>query len=180
MAQKRKQKKKWLWWGVGAVLLVVIGVGGFLIFKNNAGEKTDETETSETEEQKITEPEQAETGELSEGVTEKAKVVQYEGEDPNEAEDLSGVVTYAAVSGSNLVIRVSIDQYLSEGSCELTLRRGGVTIYNSIASIVGNASTSTCEGFDVPTGELGGGNVEIVINLSAGGRNGVISGEASI
>ena len=78
------------------------------------------------------------------------------------------------------MIRVNIDQYVGSGSCELTLVRGGATIYNSIASIIGGASTATCEGFDVPVAGLGGGTVEININLSADGRSGTIRGEVGI
>ena len=41
----------------------------------------------------------------------KDKYDEYAGEDPNEREDLTGVVTYAGVNGNNLMIRVNIDQH---------------------------------------------------------------------
>ena len=108
------------------------------------------------------------------------KVEQYEGEDPNTQNDLSGVVTYAAVSNGILAIRANIDQYLEEGKCELILKRNDATIYSSIANIINSASTATCEGFDVPVEGLGGGKVDIIINLSAGERSGSIRGEVNL
>ena len=53
-------------------------------------------------------------------------------------------------------------------------------INESIANIIGSASTSTCEGFDVPISGLGGGVTKININLSDGERSGVIRGEVNI
>lgn len=108
------------------------------------------------------------------------KVVQYEGEDPNKAEELSGAITYAGVNGENLMVRANVDQYLTQGECELTLLRGGDTIYSSIADIISSVATSTCDGFDVPVAELGGGDIEIIINLSADERVGTLRGKASI
>ncbi len=183
VAQKRKNNKKWLWWGAGILVLIAIGVGGWLIWQNNNGEKNNETETSKTEEQNTENTESTEntgTAEVASEAVEKKKIIQYDGEDPNEANELSGAVTFAGVNGEKLMIRVNIDQYLTEGKCELTLKKDGANMYNSIANIIGNASTSTCEGFDVPTSELGGGTVEININISAGERSGVIHGEANV
>jgi len=181
MVQRRRNNKKWLWWGGGVVLVALIVAIGVVIWQNsNSENKENDTEVVEVEKQETTEVETVETGELASTGVEKEKVVQYEGNDPNEAEELTGVVTYAGVAGNTLMIRVSIDQYLTEGTCELTLSRGGATMYSSIASIIGDVSAATCEGFDVPAGELGGGDVQININLSAGERKGVIRGEASI
>ena len=185
MAQKRTRNKKWLWWGIGVVLVVAAVVIGVVIWQNNNGssEKKDEVQgdnSSAVEKQETTEGKQVTEHSSDEEQAEKQKVKQYEGGDPNQAEELSGVVTYAGVNGGNLTIRVSIDQYLTEGTCELTLTRGGATIYNSIASIIGDVSAATCEGFDVPVAELGGGEIGININLKAGERRGTIRGEVGI
>ena len=158
---------------------------GFLIWQNHNSEdnSSEEGETSKVEEgdaQEGTGSNLVVNVKAEDEQMEEKKVPQYDGENPNENNDLSGVVTYAGVNGSTLMIRVNIDQYLNSGVCELALKRGGATIYNSTANIVSSASTATCEGFDVPVNGLGGGNVEINIKLKAGDKGGVINGEVNI
>ncbi|MBR2753922.1 hypothetical protein IKD82_02060 [Candidatus Saccharibacteria bacterium] len=176
---KRCNKRKYLWFGLAlAVLLVVTGV----VFGATRG-NGDESEPEEAEQKDvdvIVSEKNTEEVKLSSDGTEKKKVEQYEGEDPNTQNDLSGVVTYAAVSNGILAIRANIDQYLEEGKCELILKRNDATIYSSIANIIDSASTATCEGFDVPAEGLGGGKVDIIINLSAGERSGSIRGEVNL
>lgn len=184
--QKRRNNKKWLYPVIVLVLLLVVGGVTYLVLHNTTSNDQENT-TVEEEEEKKAEPEaqpvetiEGNEGQTEEEVVEKEKVLKYEGEDPNKAEGLSGALTYAGVVDDKLMLRVNIDQYVNSGNCELTLRKGGATIYNSIASIIGSASTATCEGFDVPVAGLGGGLIEININLSADGRSGAIRGEVNI
>ncbi len=176
--KKQKNKKKKLIWLL-VVVLVAAGVGGYFVVSSLNNKEENKEETSEYKEEK-NEDESIDEEDVAEKAVEEKKVVQYEGEDANNSDSLTGVVTYAAVVGDKVTIRVSIDQYLSSGTCGLTLTRSGATVYSSIANIVGSASTSTCEGFDVPTSELGGGAMEIIINLNSGDRKGVIRGEVNI
>lgn len=182
--RKQKNKRNILWILVIVVVLLLAGVGGYFAMNALNGEKENKEETSEYEEKKEQEKynENSKKSEETEEevVVEGKEIIQYEGADANDSEVLTGVVTYAAVSGDNLMIRVSIDQYLSNGTCGLTLSRGGDIIYSSIANIVGIASTSTCEGFDVPISELGGGAIKININLNDGERSGELRGEVNI
>ena len=105
---------------------------------------------------------------------------QYSGDDANSYTSLTGSVTYAAVSGEKLMIRVNIDQYLSSGTCELTLTGSGATV-TSLTNIVPEASTSSCEGFDVPLADLPpSGLLNIRIALTSGDRSGVINSEVSL
>ena len=181
---RRRNYRKWLWWGAGLVLIALVVIIAVVINQNNTGNESNEAQnqdnSSAVEKQEVEQGGLTDEEKFAEEEVEKKKVVQYEGEDPNEAEDLSGVVTYADVVDGMLMVRVSIDQYLTEGTCELTLAQGGATIYNSIARIIGDVSTATCEGFDVSVEQLGGGNTEIIINLNANERRGVIRGEVEI
>lgn len=155
---------------------VIVGV---VIWKNNqnSDDGSDEQETVEVEDSEKEE----ENGEgNSEEVVDEKKVVQYDGEDPNEAGELFGVVTYAGVNDDVLMIRVNIDQYVTSGSCELSLLRDGNTIYSSTVSAVPDVATAICEGFDVPVSGLGNGKTEISIKLNADGKSGVIRGEVEI
>lgn len=182
MVKRRKRSKKWIYWFIIVVLLIAAGVVGYLVWDNYFNDKKEETVEVQNDEINQTETgdDKEVNGELINEGGEDKKVPQYEGEDPNKASELSGAVTYAGVVDDKLMIRMNIDQYLSSGKCELTLKRGDANIYSSIANIVSNASTSSCEGFDVPTRGLGGGNTEIIINLTADGKSGVIRGEVNI
>lgn len=174
--QKRKRSKKWVSWVILLVLLIGAGVVVYLVWDNYFNDKKDKDTQETVQISEKNEEEKSGGGD----VVEKKKVEQYEGDDPNNAETLSGVVTYAGVNDGVLMVRVNIDQYLDSGECGLTLVRGGATIYNSIANIVGNVSTATCEGFDVPVGGLGGGETDININVKSGERSGVIHGKVSL
>ncbi len=178
MAQKRrknKKNKKILSVVLFLVLFVVAGAVAYFMWDGYFREDKKEDEDSEI----VEEVEEIEEGGKGAGeVIEKEPVVQYEGDDPNEAEELTGVITYAAVNGDNLMIRVNIDQYLEDGSCELNLVQGGVK-YSDTADI-SSVTTATCEGFNVPVGKLGSGNYQIVIKISSGGKTGTIKGEVNV
>lgn len=178
---KRKRNKKWISWMVVLLLLVMAITVSYLLLNNYfSDEKKDDHETELIDVERVEKTEIGEDQNDDDNNIEKKKVEQYDGDDPNNSSELSGVVTYASVQNGKLMIRVNIDQYLADGKCELTLKRGGATIYSSIANIAVGASTATCEGFDVPVADLEGGKVDIVINLNADSRTGVIRGEANI
>lgn len=167
--------------------MIALIVAGVVIGVNNSrGEDGGETETTSSEEKKDEGQPAVVTEEMSEeekaeaAAEERRQTLQYSGENANKSANLTGVVTYASVSNGVLVIRTSIDQYLTAGTCELTLDRGGAIIYSDTANIVGGASTATCQGFDVAASELGGGNVDIIVNITADGKSGVIRGEANV
>lgn len=191
MAKRRKNRKKWIFWLILLVLLVAAGVVAFLVwnnyFRNKADvnrtedkmeiveKKEDNKDTSNTE---MSNGDNKEYRDEAEKAVEEKKVVPYEGEDPNVNKELTGVVTYAGVNGDALMIRVNIDQYLDSGVCELSLQGSGM--YSDTANIVGSASTATCEGFNVPMGELGPGAYQIVIRVSSGDKSGTIRGTVDI
>ena len=167
------------------ILLVVAGVVVFLVWDNYFNDKKENKQEGQEVEQveKKESATKAENGDDGKDEAEKAveqkKVPQYDGDDPNTAEELSGVVTYAGVSGGALMVRVNIDQYLDNGKCELNLIQSGNVVHSSAVEIVGGASTASCAGFDVPVAGLSG-NYEIVVKLEAGGKRGTIRGEVSV
>ena len=180
MAQKRKKNnKKWISWVLIIILFVAVAVVCYLVWDNYFKDKK---EDKSTEEQSLVEGKGGEenTTDQTEVVAEKEKVVLYEGEDPNTKDELTGVVTYAGVNGDNLMIRVNIDQYVAGGSCELSLIKNGSGVYNDTAAIMTAATTATCDGFNVPVNSLGTGGYQIVIKISADGKNGIINGEVNI
>ena len=179
---RRKNKQKWIIGGV-ILLIVVVAVIVGVFFLNNSNTGNDDTEASENNEQLIKEEEKKDEEteeEYSERMSEQKRVKQYEGEDPNNAEELSGAVTYAGVNSGVLIIGMNIDQFLSSGNCALSLIRNGNEIYSANANIVAEVSTSTCDGFNIPAGSLGNGNTEIIIKLSSGEKTGTIKGEVNL
>ncbi len=179
--------KKWII-VICCVVLAAVGAGVAVAIVNNSASEEEEIEAWETEQEAKDEEvdETEETAAEEEKVAEieaqgqKQKVAQYDGGDPNESADLTGVVTYVGVNGGNLMIRTSIDQFLNEGQCELNIYQGGSVVYSEVANIIGNVSTATCEGFDIATQKLPNGKLSIKINLSSGGKTGIIEGEANI
>lgn len=111
---------------------------------------------------------------------EEKKVPQYEGEDPNKSNDITGIISHSSVSNNKLILRVTIDQYLNSGTCVLKMTHQDGTSYQSTANVAESASTSTCEGFDVPTSALKSGKWSIVITISSNGKSGTISGEVKL
>ncbi len=78
------------------------------------------------------------------------------------------------------MIRVNIDQYLSGGTCKLTLKQNGNNIYTASAPVIDAASTSTCEGFNVPVSGLPKGAVDVIISVASGNKSGEIVGKANL
>ena len=186
MAKRRHRSKKW----ISRVILVLLLIAAIVVcyFVWDAyfrDKKTDEPAPAQPS-QVVTpdnpdQPEKKEESQTdSEVEKEKEKSTQYEGENPNKASGVTGVITYAGVSGSNLMIRVNIDQYLNGGNCSLTLTKDGNSVYTASASIIDSASTSTCEGFNVPVSGLSSGKYNIVININSGEKTGIISGEVTV
>lgn len=104
---------------------------------------------------------------------------QYEGTNPNTTPSLTGFISYNSVVDGNLVVRLTIDQALTSGTCKLTLTKGGSSITKT-SSIIANPSSSTCSGFDVPTSELSSGAWTIQIILTSADKTGTITGEVTI
>ena len=104
---------------------------------------------------------------------------QYSEENANTTETITGTITTARFSGDNLIIRVNIDQYLSSGTCELTLTDSASNTFSKVANISPSAFTSTCEGFDLTTTDLNPiarPPVDINIKLISGEKTGTITG----
>ena len=176
----RKRSKKWVSWLIILILLIAAGVVCYLVWDNYFNNKKDDNVTTETSEQMTEEKKTSDAAVDNEDEDEGQKVKQYEGESPNKANELSGVITYAGVVGDKIMIRVNIDQYLEEGTCELNITNGGQVVYEEAVNIVGSATTSTCEGFDFSSSTLGSGNYGIIIKIETNNKSGVIEGSLDI
>lgn len=170
-------------------LIVLAALGGLLFaktlddkYKTKETEETSETEKKkeekESEEKKEEKKETpAETPSDSSQSPDGKTPAAYDGEDSNSFATLTGSISTARFSGDNLIIRVNIDQYLSSGSCDLHVT-DGVNQITVSAQILPEASTSTCEGFDVPTDSLKDFSrpLSVTINVTSGDKTGTITG----
>jgi len=103
-------------------------------------------------------------------------------EDSNQSDStLNGTINYSNVVDDTLSVRATINQKLSSGSCQLTLKNQttGQTVVKS-ANIIANPSSSTCSGFDIPVSQVGSGNWSIVIDLTSSNESGQITGSVKI
>ena len=185
MAQKRRKNKKnrkILSVVLFLILFIAALVVSYFVWDAYFRDDKKEDESSETVVEEEVEEQKEDTEDVKEDVLEleKEPVAQYEGTSPNKVEGLTGVVTYAAVSGGNLIIRVNIDQYLNSGECMLLLATAGNTVYSNTAPIIGSATTATCEGFNVPVNLLEAGQYSITVEIESGGKKGTIRGEVGI
>ena len=188
---RRRRKQRRLVTTIGFLFLILLAaLVCYLVWDSYFRDKSDEGESEEPKTEQVIEDktkkeeepkeQPKEEVESKEEVEDEKEQPNYDGENPNRAEALTGVITRAENMGEQVVIRVNIDQYLGEGECRLNLKEDGEIVYSGTASIVGSAATATCEGFDVPVAEIGGGNFEVEIVVNSGDKSGVISGEVGV
>jgi len=169
-----------------AILISAIIVGGVVFFINVQSktepvvEETPAEETTPVEETPEENPE--ETTSSCSGSDKWNEVDQYEGDDPNTYETLTGSITHAESDGTNLVIRVNIDQNLPRpiGNCRLSLTSGDREFMTNTSIISTGSIYSSCEGFDIPLDQLAPGDWKIDILLTYGEKNGTLTGEVHL
>lgn len=98
---------------------------------------------------------------------------QYEGEPVRDRKELTGSFTYRQMIDGQLVLRLTIDQLLTDGRCVLTLSQGDQRIERT-APVIQNPSSSSCQGFSVPRSELAPGLWNISVAVKDRDRQGEI------
>ena len=183
MSKKTKKTKKII---PIIIIFATICVGTFFALRffsktNEPSERIVEksTENSTDISTETVENSTKEDTEEEEKVEKKPEIIQNDGEDPNQLEELTGNLTTSHVSEDKLILRVNIDQFLATGKCFLQLNSGTSTVEKE-ANIISSASTSTCEGFDIPINELKSGKWSIEISLDSNNKTGKITGEVDI
>lgn len=105
---------------------------------------------------------------------------QYEGENANNYANLTGAITYAEVNGADLIIRTTIDQELpTSATCTLTATSGNNSTTEQ-SGIINNPSSSSCEGFTIPTSRLSSGTWQLEIKVTGNNKSGIITGEVTL
>ena len=147
--------------------------------KTNNPETSESTNTTKTEQKpddkKEAEKTEEEKSEEIKSETEKNNS-QYEGNDPNTYEGLTGIVSYFDFSEGNIRVIAHFDQFVS-GTCSFSLTSpSGKTIAGS-DSLVAEQSSSACE-FITPSTEHG--TWKVSITAAADNKRGLVAGEANL
>lgn len=163
-----------------SLLLLILALSSayyFGVFRKDKPGLSDANEVASSDNEVSSVIEPPEDSSSSINVEKKDKTpVKYDGDDPNSLDSITGLVTYSGINNDNLVVRVNIDQFLNSGECKIS-----VGAFSEIVNLIPNASTSTCEGFDIPLSSLSdeGGEYKFIIELSSGEKTGTIEGSIS-
>ncbi len=107
-----------------------------------------------------------------------SKVTQYEGEDPNELNSLTGSIAFKNVDHQTNVLRLaaSISQYLhDDGVCTVSLKRDNITVRTMTLPATPDVTTSVCGPFELSIADLPSGSYEIEIQITGDGKSGHIN-----
>lgn len=177
-------------WFIVLILLAILAGVAYCALNNHktdeSGTDTDNTSVAPTSSANAVDP-TTPAGETvipdtPDNEDEPEKTIQYEGEDPNTMESLTGSIARSSISGSTLTIVALVDQYLSNpGICVITLQNSaGNEVYKASSDAVADVTTSICEDFIIPITEFPSGNYQIEITISGDGKEGKINGEVSL
>lgn len=179
--QKRKRKSRLMI--ILFVLAIAVIATVFVLynvdFKHEDAPAEQPVATTQIEPEKPEQPETEQKEEPVQAVEEEKQPQQYEGNNPNQANGITGTITYAQVVDQKAVIRVNIDQYVT-GQCVIKITSPSGKQYSERAKLIPQTSTSTCDGFDIATARLQPGNNKIVINIESKNKTGSIEGEITL
>lgn len=148
------------------ILIIATAIITIFLLKNSGIANRDESQ------QEATESDEKHTGPSDKELN---KVTQYEGEDPNELEDITGFIAYKGIDAGVLTINTTIDQYLSaEGTCELQMTNESGSKYTTSGKAIADVTSSICEPFNIPVEDLGVGHWSIEIDIKADDKKGTI------
>lgn len=159
------------------LVFLVAGLGAYWFLtrysENNSTETTEE-KTSESSEV----VEEVEENTEAEVEVEEEETTQYEGDNANTYEELTGAISSASVMRGNLSVYITIAQSLTDGSCTLILKNGNEEM-NYTADITMDVQTAMCN-FEEDVSQLTSGTWQIEVLLESGERVGSLTGEVEI
>lgn len=90
------------------------------------------------------------------------------------------MITSINQSSGVIYIRSIIQKVTNSGSCTLTMSNNTGGSYTTTSKVQAMASSSTCEGFNIPSSKLSPGNWSITITFSDGLSSGSASGSVTV
>jgi hypothetical protein len=91
-----------------------------------------------------------------------------------------GVTITTVQPGQTVYIRAIIDSVISSGTCTLTMTGPNSKAYSATAPVQAMASSSTCQGFNVPMANLASGSWKITIAVTDGTHTGSATTEKTL
>ncbi len=170
------------------LILVALGVVLFIALKSTQSTPAPEPTTPDTTQDNSTdapEPTDEETSSepsSSESESPNNTPSQFEGENPNRLEALTGSIAYKDVNGTTLEIAAIINQYLeAPGTCALNLYNStNESVLSAEMDARADITTSVCDTFLLSVANLPAGNYTIKIQLSGDNKTGEIIDEVTI
>ncbi len=168
--------------GVLCVMIVVAVLTIIILNLSRSSQSSQSESSSQPSSPAPSQPERPSADQPSTPETPSDKdILQYEGGDPNDENELSGYVAVKSVDEGVLTIVASISQYLqSEGSCTLTLYQSGEAAASSTLAALPDVTSSVCGPFEFLVSDLSPGSYIIDIAVSGDGKTGHISDEIEI
>ena len=185
MRVQKKTSKKGLIITLSVIIVLATGAGAYALLSQNSSSSestaSDDNQSNSVEDSSVSGESASADTNSSSTTHESEKDIQpsYEGENANNSVSLTGVINYKSVVDGNLLLRTTINQTLASGTCDLTLSNGQKTVTRS-SGIVQNPSSSSCEGFNIPTSELGSGTWNIEIKLTGEDKTGTLTDSVTI
>ena len=158
---------------------------GLLFLKptfENKGDKSEGSSESTNNYQKSDNKKEEQKEEDPQEITPEAEKshAQYEGEDPNNLEQITGAISFAGNSDGKFTVNVAIDQALGDdGTCSFNLvNENSQTISGTFPTEPG-PTASFCS-FSMPIADDMSGNWRITVTIEAEGKAGIITREATL
>lgn len=170
----RSNKKKHLFISLAVVALLLVCAYLFITYNSRPlGNKDDRSSTKSTSDKPSdnTPPTQEE---VDAGTKQKEQTV----ESQPQKSLLNASISALNKTSSTLQIRTLINKVTS-GTCTLYLQKNNVTVTKT-ASIQSLASTSTCQGFDIPLNDLTSGDWSVKITITSPDGSQTLSNHVAI
>ena len=167
-----------------SIIVALVCIAGVsLYFLNKSHQSTDNGDNANTltEEQKeaagYIDDQPATNDQTSTGTDIKQDSIDEEDE---EVSAVTGEFTMLEQSGSTVRIRTILSGVSSGGSCVLTMSGPSGGTYSATSQVQALASSSTCQGFDVPVSNLKTGKWTVSVKVTMAGDTAVLEGEVDI
>ena len=165
------------------VIILVVGIAGTVLALNlikpgNSSNQSTDEQTTSVDQTDMTGGSADDVKAL--GSTNEAgnkTPAQYEGSNPNDLDNLTGIITFAGIAEGKFTISVAIDQFIT-GNCKIVANSPSGSAVDADVDIVAGPSSSFCSYSGPIPAEHGKYN--ITITLTGANKTGTITGEVEI